>query len=207
MIETRLKQSLQMWLTDHQQHLADFVKTLASDQVSPEFLFKEPVNAEYSPEFQMEILGLTPQTLMEPILDVGCGVQASLVRHLKTLGYNAVGMDRGDSDLSFVIQKTWPHADFSPQQWGTIVSHMAFSTHFLHHHLSPKGQIQAYARFYMQLLQALKPGARLIYAPGLPFIEQVLPKTCYHIQKRDIPDIPAMAIDLPWYTCTITKLG
>lgn len=53
---------------------------------------------EYDPEFQLALWGITPANLRselkEPILDLGCGQQASLVRYLRAAGLEAYGVDR-----------------------------------------------------------------------------------------------------------------
>lgn len=63
---------------------------------------------------------------------------------------------------------------------------MAFSTHFLHHHLRTDGHPERYARLYLDLLAALKPGGSLLYTPGLPFMENLLPAERYVVRRRPI---------------------
>jgi hypothetical protein len=72
------------------------------------------------------------------------------------------------------------------ESWGTILSHMAFSNHFLFHHLYKHGSPNEYAQAYMAILSALEPGGSFYYAPGLPFIEQFLPARFFHVGKRGL---------------------
>lgn len=131
--------------------------------------------AEYTPEFQMKLLQLRPKSMKQPVLDVGCGRQAGFVRFLRNQGIEAYGMDRDNAEPSdFIWRMNWHEAAFPPNTWGTIVSHMAFSNHFSHHHMKPDGDFEGYARKYMEILHSLKLGGSFVYAPGLPFIEKLL---------------------------------
>jgi hypothetical protein len=50
---------------------------------------------------------------------------------------------------------SWLDFDFQKRQWGTIISHLAFSNHFQYHHLKQSGDYLAYAANYMDILEAL----------------------------------------------------
>ena len=50
--------------------------------------------AEYSPELQIKLLNINLDTIKQPVLDIGCGPQANLVRFLRANGIEAFGMDR-----------------------------------------------------------------------------------------------------------------
>ena len=64
---------------------------------------------------------------------------------------------------------------------------MAFSNHFLHHHLRRYGHPERYAQRYMHILAALKPGGSFCYTPGLPFIEDLLPSDRYRVERFSLP--------------------
>jgi len=132
--------------------------------------------AEYTSEFQMKLLGINLSTIKEPLLDVGCGKQASFVTFLKDHRIEAYGLDRGVQSISGVSQVDWLDYNFLPDTWGTIISHMAFSNHFMHNHLRQDGDYETYAEKYMEIVRSLKIGGSFIYAPSLPFIEEVLSK-------------------------------
>jgi hypothetical protein len=143
---------------------------------------------EYSPDLQLEVLGINVNQLAEPILDVGCGKRGELVHHLRRAGIKVVGMDRLVQDSPYLVEADWLQARFEPCSWGTIVSHMAFSNHFRFHHLYRHGVPGAYAAKFVEMLSWLKPGGAFYYAPGLPFIEALLPPG-YQLAKK-VLDVP-----------------
>lgn len=130
--------------------------------------------AEYSSEFQMRLLHIQLSGLKQPLLDIGCGPQASLVHCLRENGIESYGMDRNAENDPCIFRENWLDYTFTPNTWGTIISHMAFSNHFMHHHLRPDGDYKRYAEKYMEILIALKPGGRFVYAPNLPFMEEIV---------------------------------
>ncbi len=139
--------------------------------------------AEYGPAFQLERLGVSPEVLGEPVLDLGCGRSGLLVRFLRGLGIEAFGADRFAGPSRFLIKTDWLTASFGDGRWGTVLAHMSFSNHFTHHHLRRDGRFEEYARAYVRLLLSLKPGGALIYAPGMPFIECSLPRDRFEVTR------------------------
>lgn len=130
--------------------------------------------AEYTPVFQLNILNIDLNAIEQPVLDLGCGSQASLVHFLRGKGIDAYGIDRNVNANDYLYKKNWLEVSFSSKSWGTIISHMAFSNHFTHHHLKVDGKFEAYALKYMEILNSLKNGGSFIYAPGLSFFEELL---------------------------------
>lgn len=130
--------------------------------------------AEYQSEFQIELLNIDLTMIQEPILDVGCGSQAHLVEFLRANGIEAYGIDRGIDSSNYLFNQNWLEYNFKPNTWGTIISHMAFSNHFMHHHLRPDGDFETYAKKYMEILQSLKCEGSFLYGPSLSFIEEIL---------------------------------
>ncbi|MCC3380667.1 class I SAM-dependent methyltransferase [Paenibacillus sp. UY79] len=130
--------------------------------------------AEYQSEFQIELLNIDLTMIQEPILDVGCGSQAHLVEFLRANGIEAYGIDRGIDSSNYLFNQNWLEYNFKPNTWGTIISHMAFSNHFMHHHLRPDGDFETYAKKYMEILQSLKCEGSFLYGPSLFFIEEIL---------------------------------
>ncbi|WP_027409736.1 class I SAM-dependent methyltransferase [Anoxybacteroides tepidamans] len=130
--------------------------------------------AEYSPEFQIELLHIDLESIEQPILDLGCGSQAHLVHFLRENGYEAYGADRNVEEGGYLFNVNWLECVLEPDTWGTIISHMAFSNHFMHHHLRVDGDFTTYAQKYMEILTSLKVGGSFIYAPRLPFMEELL---------------------------------
>lgn len=145
------------------------------------------VCAEYDPDLQCHLLGIEPVDLLQPVLDLGCGQHAGLVRALRARGLAVAGVDRVAAPLDGVTEGDWMTFPLRAGEWGTIISHLAFSLHFLHHHLRPgESDAERYATRYMALLGALRPGGAFVYAPGLPFLERLLPKDRFRVERRAI---------------------
>ena len=151
--------------------------------------------AEYSAALQLRVLALEPATLAEPILDLGCGSSASLVRELRRLGKDAHGLDRAPSSEPFVQLGDWLDLDLGRGRWGTVLSHMGFSNHFVHHHLGSGDAAARYARRYMDVLGALRPEGLFAYAPGLPFLERLLPLERYALSRHPVSDLAGTPVD------------
>lgn len=175
-------------IASHHDRLRDLVCALLrqADALDDVRRGVRPVCAEYSPDLQLEVLGLTPDDFEEPVLDLGCGEEAGLVRHLCEEGIAAWGIDRRVAASERTIRGDWFSVPRLEDGWGTIIAHQSFSLHFLHaHHRSEEGAA-SYARGYMSLLRALRPGGQLVYAPGLPFIESVLPADRFQVVRRPV---------------------
>ena len=141
------------------------------------------VCAEYQAKLQLEVLQLSPEEIAGPLLDIGCGEQALLVQYLRSVGVQAVGIDRMAAVSSVSLRYDWLEFPYAASQWGTIVSHLGFSNHFHHHHLREDGDFRRYADRYMEILAALKPGGRFHYAPGLPVIEKYLNSQDFQVKN------------------------
>ena len=135
---------------------------------------REVTCGAYSPELQLAVLGLTPSAMREPILDVGSG-DGALVRHLRAAGKDARGLDREAPDEPWFVRGDWLAFDYGARRWGTILSHLGFSLHFMHQEMKSSDLAFEYARAYMRVVRALAPGGTFAYVPGLPFIEAMLP--------------------------------
>jgi hypothetical protein len=145
------------------------------------------VCSEYAVTLQRDALGLGDEPLTPPILDIGCGRSASFVRALRAEGLAATGLDR-EAPEDVALVGDWMSFPFGQDRWGTIVSHQAFSLHFIHHHLAGDAEAFAYARVYMAILRSLQVGGRFVYVPGLPFIESMLPAREYRCSRAPLPE-------------------
>ncbi len=163
-------------LAAHRSELAAFVQARLGP--AP----RELVCAEYSPPLQLELLGLTSAQLIEPVLDVGCGAGAALVRFLRAQGIAAKGLDRLDPG-AFGRAGDWLTHAYGNARWGTVLSHLGFSLHFLHHHRAPGDTAYAYARAYMAILRSLRLGGSFAYTPALPFMEALLDRSLYRVHR------------------------
>jgi hypothetical protein len=167
---------------------------------------REPPCHEYDAALQLSVLGADPKELREPILDLGCGEEGRLVRFLRGLGLKAFGLDRLVQPEPFLARGDWLTAPLGQARWGTIVSHMAFSNHFFHHHLRKGGHPERYARRTMEILASLQPGGSFFYAPGLPFIEDLLPPDRFAVERRPLAGLPAGPGRTALYAAEILRL-
>ncbi|RJP28385.1 MAG: hypothetical protein C4536_12410 [Actinobacteria bacterium] len=149
-------------------------------------------NMEYSPHRQLSVLGLEPDELAEPVLDLGCGMHEHLVRHLRNKGIEAYGIDRTAGRAPYLLEADWMDVSLGDGGWGTIIAHMSFSNHFIHQHLRREGSYIDYARKYMEILGALRVGGTFVYAPGLPFIERHLFDAAYVCERRPVEGLHAL---------------
>ncbi|HML20203.1 MAG TPA: class I SAM-dependent methyltransferase [Aggregatilinea sp.] len=211
----RLGVQLRQVLAAHQADLEQFVRDLAHVYGS-DFVFSEPVCHEYSPALQLSLLHAPLDRLAEPVLDLGCGPRGQLVRHLARQGKTVVGIDRAASPDALLLQADWLDFPLEPGTWGTIISHMALSNHFLHHHLRQDGHPEQYACVYMAALHALKPGGSFYYTPGLPFIEDLLPRGEFSVERFPVTELNGTPTDRLFrdqlgvpvlYACKITRRG
>lgn len=140
--------------------------------------------AEYSAALQFEILQLDLSRIMEPVLDIGCGRQGTLVKYLRDEGFEAFGFDRLPDELPYLTSADWLEFPYGISKWGTIISNLGFSNHFHHHHVREDGDFVRYAEKYMEILGSLKQGGSFHYAPGLPFIEAHLNRDLYELSEQ-----------------------
>ena len=135
--------------------------------------------SEYPPDLQLSILNIDLKLLIEPVLDIGCGRELNLVNYLRDNGIEAYGIDRFDNDNPYYFKTDWLEYNFDIQKWGSLISNLGFSNHFIHHNQRADGNFRGYAKKYMEILNSLKTGGSFYYAPDLPFIEKHLDKTNY----------------------------
>ena len=152
--------------------------------------FIEPVAcSEYSAALQLGILAIDPESLMQPVLDVGCRKEGNLVKFLEKQGIEVCGIDRFSFEATNLFTCDWLEFDFGRSKWGTIISNLGFSNHFNHHHLREDGHYIAYAKAYMDILHGLKPGGSFYYAPDLPFIEKYLDKEQFQVSSHAVEGV------------------
>jgi hypothetical protein len=142
--------------------------------------------SEYSSKFQIRLLGINICTLKEPILDIGCGEQGNLVKYLRKNHLRAYGIDRLQENTGYFRSIDWLEFDYFQLKWGTIISNISFSNHFIHHFTQNDGIDILYAQTYMKILKSLDNGGKWIYAPSVPFIENLLPKDEFSVQRIQI---------------------
>lgn len=133
------------------------------------------VCSEYSADFQLAVLGIDIASVIEPVLDLGCGRGGNLVKYLRKIGVEAYGIEREiDEDTSIIKRSSWFDYNIEEKKWGTIISNMAFSNHFFHITLTNSASVGIYKDKFFEIISGLKIGGSFIYAPGLDFIENNL---------------------------------
>jgi hypothetical protein len=146
---------------------------------------KNFVCAEYSAEFLVSLLGLEFELTNSPILDIGCGKDGNLVQYLRVLGMDACGIDRLANGKG-LLSADWLDFDYGENKWGLIVSNLSFCSHFLYHHLAGDEIANNFAATFMAILKSLKPLAKWIYTPSIPFFEDLLPCELYAIKREHV---------------------
>lgn len=139
-----------------------------------------------SPALQLKVLGLAESVIADPVLDIGCGVGAELVLALRARGHDARGIDRNVRRRS-ASRSTGCASATASIAGAPVISHLGFSLHFLHHHLGGQASAYTHAEVYMQVLRSLAVGGVFAYAPGLPFIEAMLPRDRYRLTRVPLP--------------------
>jgi hypothetical protein len=179
-------------LREHHQNLRDWL--VVSNPFAQKMYESGPEKAnpvpcsEYSGIFQLQILSIDLNHLKEPLLDIGCGSGGNLVTYLREQGFDARGFDRFAEEKPYLEKNDWFGFDFGKSKWGTLVSNLAFSHHFRHHHFREDGNYTDYARKYIEILDSLIPGGSFYYAPDLPFIEEFLDPDRFLKQNYDLGD-------------------
>jgi hypothetical protein len=142
---------------------------------------------EYSAEFQLKILRVDADSVLQPVLDIGCGRNANLVNYLRQNNIEAFGIDRlVENETGYIVNADWLTYNFNSKKWGTIISNAAFSNHVMYTAKYEKDKLKDYLLKYNEIINSLKPGGEFIYAPGLPFIEERLDRRKYKINISSI---------------------
>ncbi len=146
------------------------------------------VNESYKPEWQLELFGLQPRELPEPLIDVGCGPRGLLPRYLRGEGIEAFGLDRYIFEPApFLREENWLEFDFKPEAWGCIISNLGFSNHACYVKKHQPDHLENYRILYRSLLASLKPGGMLLYAPEIPFFEGEPDSAVYSLVRLPAP--------------------
>lgn len=144
------------------------------------------LNSEYSAGFQIELLDLDMDKLEDPILVVGSGATGNLVFFLNAQGHRACGIDPSAEDTDVTRASDFLHVDYGKDYWGGILSPLAFIKEMSAAMAAQDGSDLEWVKCYKSILTALKKGGSFIYAPSLPYIEDILPKEQFEITRSTI---------------------
>ncbi|HRX01820.1 MAG: class I SAM-dependent methyltransferase [Anaerolineae bacterium] len=177
-------------------HYPQLARWLAS--LFPEH-FLEPLKAspvignvvceEYSPQLQVQLFQLDVSRIKQPVIDVGCGSHANLVRYLRSIGVDAYGVDRHlEVHESYLEQGDWLDYPFERDRWGSIISNMAFTNHLHYTYHQDRNQFARYLLKMKDMFASLARGGSFCYAPSVPFVEDRLAAEEYHVKRRRITE-------------------
>lgn len=148
---------------------------------------KGVVCEEYSPQLQIELLGIDLEAMRRPCVDIGCGSHANLAHHLHARNIPVLGIDRHlEQPEAYLQQVDWFAFTFEAQKWGTVISNMAFSNHLLYAYRHDRLQLEPYLRKYKEIIESLCVGGCFFYAPHIPFIEERLKPAQYRVERKAV---------------------
>jgi hypothetical protein len=150
--------------------------------------------AEYTVALQLKVLRLDPASVVGPVLDIGCGEKASLVRKFRALGFVATGIDQyvPPSGDDCVLRRNWLEFDYRKAYWGAVVSHMAFSNHFRRAIAqsekrpdddAPRALVSAYRAAFTAILDSLKKGGSFTYTPSVAEAESTVDRSRFTVER------------------------
>ncbi len=115
------------------------------------------VCSEYSIDLQKSILRYNFDDLAEPILDIGCGENAYFITECIRNGKRCTGIDQYISKeySNTILCRNWLEFEYTSSFWGTIISHMAFTNHFIYHLKHRTTVLEEYEKTYFKILNSL----------------------------------------------------
>jgi hypothetical protein len=122
--------------------------------------------------------------LRQPILDLGCGMETTLVDKLILRGLEVFGLDQYHSTRTNIFCGNWLEFDFQQREWGTIFSHMAFSNHFNRAVVSASN-IKLFASKLNEILYSLAQGGSFVFSPSIQEIERLISSNDFFIEKYE----------------------
>jgi len=141
----------------------------------------------YSAGLQLDLLKLELNDLKQPILDIGCGKEAQLVEHLRRNNLEAFGIDRSlQKKRDYLMEGSWQETAFEVNRWGTIISHMAFTNHFIYIEKVDTDRVPIYLAKYQEILNSLQLKGSFVYAPDSFALERIVDKNKYSVERHSI---------------------
>lgn len=106
-IRERLKDLIAGHFEDLRDNLENYFDPGIELAADKHMVFNRVVCRQYSPEFQLGILGISLKDLLEPVLDIGCGKSGQLVSYLIEKGFQAFGVDRIVDLADHLVAADW----------------------------------------------------------------------------------------------------
>lgn len=142
--------------------------------------------SNYTPEFQLELFGIDPKTVMEPVLDVSCGQDPQFVHFLRMEGIKAYGADYDAPEGTYIKKASWTNSNFGHNKWGTILSNIDVAQTINQAIKDNSPAVKGLSLAYFNLLGCLKKGGKFIYAPPIPVLEEELPKELFKVEHEQV---------------------
>lgn len=146
----------------------------------------QPFQSNYTPEFQLEIFGINPKTVKEPVLDVSCGQDPQLIHYLRIKGVNAYGADYDAPEGSYIKRASWTNSNFGHNKWGTILSNIDVANTINTAIKENSDAVKGLSLAYFNLLGCLKKGGEFIYAPPIPVLEAELSPEMFEVKHEKV---------------------
>jgi hypothetical protein len=194
-----LLRSRQLESTLRDQHYPKIKRFLAShypkalaEGLRPATELSRVPSSEYSAELQLRLLRVDLDSLKEPILDIGCGAEAHLVRFLRLKHLEAYGFDRSIEDTTdYLFQADWFDYEYGSAKWGTIISNLSFANHVVFAQRYNESRVIQYLIVFSKILDSLVGGVQFIFAPAPDLLAGQVDQTRYAIERWEI----ASAVD------------
>lgn len=138
--------------------------------------------AEYSAALQLKVLRVDA-TMMQPVLDIGCGKKHHVIDVLSSMGIEALGIDQFQSDEQRILRRNWLDFGYGSNKWGCILSHMAFSNHYIRNLHRRTDLLPKYRVKYNEIVRSLKRGGLFAYCPAIPEMEERLDKRKFKVDR------------------------
>lgn len=150
----------------------------------------EQFQKNYSPEFQMELFGINPEKVMEPVLDVSCGQDPQFVHFLRMEGLKAYGadFDAPEAPFPYIKRASWTNSNFGHNKWGTILSNIDVANTINTAIKEESPALKGLSLAYFNLLGCLKKGGQFIYAPSIPVLEDELSPEMFKVEHTTLAD-------------------
>ncbi len=144
--------------------------------------------SNYTPEFQLQLFGIDPKTVMEPVLDVSCGQDPQLVHLLRMEGVKAYGADFDAPEGSYIKKASWTNSNFGQEKWGTILSNIDVAQTINTAIKDNSPALKGLSLAYFNLLGCLKKNGKFIYAPSIPVLEKELSPEMFKVEHEKLVD-------------------
>ncbi len=153
-------------------------------------------SSEYSADLQLKVLRLELEQMKEPILDIGCGGNAYLVKFLRSHNLEAYGIDRLiKQKTDYLSEADWFDYTYGFNKWGSIVSNLSLANHFVYAQKYDKGTVQQYLQTFSKILNSLQKGGSFTVAPAIEQLEKLIDHRQYRMSIWKMSPVGVMRFE------------